>query len=260
MTGTVTDGTTHAGLGGVDVELVDTSGNDLDDATTNPDGTYTLSGIPAGAYHVEFNPGGNGLSGGAPYAIQYYNDKITLANSDPVTIAAGANTPNINAGLVPQSSVVIPTTTTTTPTPPKTPVPVAGKPTISGKALSGLGKRKATLKFKLAAGNNGAPKLKSFTVKLPKGLSFLKKGLKKGLKVTGGGKYSDKLSKGALVVTLKGTAAKLSISITSKAVSVTKALAKSARKGKDKSLTVTITVTDAKKKKVTDKLVFKKPK
>ena len=62
----------------------------------------------------------------------------------------------------------------------------------------------------MAAGKN-APKLKSFTVKLPKGLSFIAKGLKKGLKVAGGGKFTDKLSKGALVITLKGTASKLSV-------------------------------------------------
>ncbi len=259
ISGTVTDATTHAGLNNISVQLLDASGNVLTGTSTAPDGTYTITNVPAGtAYHVEFNPAGVNINSGdgVLYAPQFYNNKLTLASSDPVAVAGTAKTANINAALGAASGVALPTTApVVTPKP-----PVAGKPKASGASLSGLAKRKATLKFKLAAGTNGAPKLKSFKVEVPKGLAFIKKGLKKGLKVSGGGKFTDKISKGALIVTLKGTAAKLTVAISSKALSVSKSLAKSASKHKIKSLTVTVTVTDAKKKNTTDKLVFKKPK
>jgi 5-hydroxyisourate hydrolase-like protein (transthyretin family) len=258
VTGTVSDATSHAPLAGVQVQLLDATGNVLAGANTRANGTYTMTGIPTGSYHVKFLANGLALPGGALYADQYFSNKVTLATSDAVGITAGANTPNINAGLVGLAGVVT-AVPTPTPTPTPKPKPVAGKPKASGSSLSGLGKRKATLKFKLAAGINGAPKLKSFKVKLPKGLSFVKKGLKKGLKVTGGGKFSDKISKGVLIVTLKKTAGKVSVALTSKALSVSKSLAKSAKKHKIKSLVVTVTVTDAKKKNTTDKLTFKKP-
>jgi hypothetical protein len=216
-----------------------------------------MTGIPTGAaYHVQFDPAGSTANGGALYAVQYFNDKATLASSDAVSITAPNNTANINAALVTLANVATPVVTVTkTVTAPKKP----GAPKTSKAKLSGLGKGKASLKFGLAAGANGAPKLKSFTVKLPKGLSFLKKGLKKGVKVSGGGKFSEKLKKGVLVVTLKKTAKKLSVSLTSKAIKVSKSLRKSANKHKVKSLTVTVTSTDAKKKKSTSKLTFKKP-
>jgi hypothetical protein len=120
----------------------------------------------------------------------------------------------------------------------------AGAPTIGGGSLSGLGSGKASLKFKLTAGTN-APKLKSFKVKLPSGLSFIKKGLAKGVKVSGGGKSTVKLSGGALVVTEKTAGASLSASFSSKALSVSKSLAKKAKKHKIKSIKVTVTVTDS---------------
>lgn len=254
MSGTVTDASSHAALPSVGVDLLDSAGHVLDSATTGPDGTYTMGGIPTGSYHVEFVPFGASLSGGAPYARQFYSNKLTLSGSDTVGITAPSNTANINAGLIPLSSVTVPTPPTPTPPPPK-----AGPPTISGSSLTGIAKRKATLKFKLASGNNNAPKIKSFKVKAPGGLSFKKKGLKKGLKVTGAGKFSAKISHGRLVVTMKAAAAKISVKINSKAISVSKALAKKAKKHKVASLKVGVSVTDAKGKITSFTLKFKKP-
>ncbi len=121
--------------------------------------------------------------------------------------------------------------------------PTIGAPTASGASLTGLVSGKATLKFRLAAGKN-APLIKSFKVSLPKGLKFISKGLKKGLKVSG--KYTAKISGRALVVTLKTAASSVSVKVSSKALSVSKSLSTSVKKKKTKSLSSTVKVTDAK--------------
>jgi hypothetical protein len=127
--------------------------------------------------------------------------------------------------------------------PAKTTTPHAvGAPTFSGASLSGLGKGKATLRFKLKAGSN-APKIKSFKIKLPGGLSFIKKTLAKGVSVSGHG--TAVLSGGVLVVKLKTPASSVSVSISSKALKVSNGLSKNAKKHKVKSLKVTVPVTDA---------------
>ncbi len=113
MTGSITDAATHLGLGGIGVSLVDTTGVALASATTLPDGSYVLTGVPTGSYHVQFNPFGAVASGGAMYATQYYSGKATLASSDPVSITAPNATPNINAALVTLAGVVTPVTTIT---------------------------------------------------------------------------------------------------------------------------------------------------
>lgn len=264
MTGTVTDAASHTALGGIAVYLVDSNGVVLAGTNTLADGTYVLTGVPSGSYHVQFDPQGSTASGGAQYAIQYYNNKATLGSSDAVAITAPNNTPNINAALVTLAGVPTPVTTITKPVPVPTPVPTptpkpkAGKPGTARATLRGLGKRKATLRFKLTQGKN-APRLKSFSVKLPGGLSFSKKGLKKGVKVAGGGKFSDKISHGQLVVTLKGSAKSALVTIGPKALSVSKKLAKQAKKHKVKSLTVKVKVTDTSKHSTTLQMKFRKP-
>jgi hypothetical protein len=131
----------------------------------------------------------------------------------------------------------------------------AGAPTASGASLTGLVSGKAKLKFSLAAGKN-APLIKSFNVKLPKGLSFISKGLKKGLKVSG--KYTAKISGGQLVVTLKTAESSVSVTVSSKALSVSKALSASVKKKKTKTLNASVGVTDAKGKTTSLTLAFAK--
>jgi hypothetical protein len=109
-------------------------------------------------------------------------------------------------------------------------------------SLSGIGKAKASLKVTVTAGNNGAPKIKSFKIKLPKGLSFVAKQLKKGVSAPGA---TVKLSGGALVVTLKSAASSETVKVSSKAIKVSSSLAKSVKKKKTKSLKVSVSVTDA---------------
>jgi hypothetical protein len=71
-----------------------------------------------------------------------------------------------------------------------------------GGSVSGLAKGKPVVKFHLRAGSNGAHGLRSFKVRLPAGLSFVGAQLRKGVKVSGGGKVTEKLTGGQLVVTL----------------------------------------------------------
>jgi hypothetical protein len=141
-------------------------------------------------------------------------------------------------------------TTTTTP-PPTTTTKKAGAPSISSASLSGLANRKPKLSFKLTAGKNGAPKLSSVTVKLPSGVSFVKKGLKKGVTVSGAKIKSVSLSGGKLTITLKSSVTSFSVKVSTKALSETKGLATKVKKKKTKSLKLSISAKDAKGTKTT---------
>jgi hypothetical protein len=88
--------------------------------------------------------------------------------------------------------------------------------------VSGLRKGKPVVKFHLAAGSGGGHKLRSFKVKLPAGLAFVGAQLRKGVKVTGGGKVTEKVTGGQLVVTLGSPASAVTVSISSPAVKVTR--------------------------------------
>jgi 5-hydroxyisourate hydrolase-like protein (transthyretin family) len=246
MTGTVTDAVTKAVVPGVEVELLDAKGDFLNSTSTLPNGSYTMTGIPSGTYYVEFVPNGTYATN---YQNQYYGGVAVLNGSKTVGITAGQTTSNINAALV---VVTTPSTTTTIVT------AKPGPPTISGGSLSGIGKRKVTLKFKLTAGTNNAPKIKSFRFKLPSGLSFVSKKLKKAVKVTGA-KFTDKISGGALVVTLKSPASSVSFSISSAAIKVSKSLAAKAKKHKIASEKVVVQVTDASGRLTSLAITIKKP-
>jgi hypothetical protein len=123
-------------------------------------------------------------------------------------------------------------------------VVLPGKPTVSGVSVGGVAKRKAHVKFKVNAGTN-APNIKSFSVKLQGGLNFTKK-FKKGLKVTCGGAFTAKRSGHTLKITMKTAAASVCVSLTRKALSVSKGLAKQVQKKKVKKLKFTWKITDAK--------------
>lgn len=109
--------------------------------------------------------------------------------------------------------------------------------------MSGLGKGKPVVKFRLRSGSNGAPKLRSFKVRLPAGLAFVVNQLRNGLKVTGGGKVTEKVTGGQLVVTLGTHAAAVTVSISSPALKVTGQLSAKAARKKAGTLRVMVTVT-----------------
>jgi hypothetical protein len=102
---------------------------------------------------------------------------------------------------------------------------IPGPPTLSGGSVSGLGRGKPVVKFRLRSGSNGAHRLRSFKVKLPTGLAFVGAQLRKGVKVTGGGNVTEKLIAGQLLVTLGSSASAVTVSISSPALKVTRPLA-----------------------------------
>jgi 5-hydroxyisourate hydrolase-like protein (transthyretin family) len=66
-------------------------------ATTNDSGFYTVTGLLAGSYRVEFDPIRPGVS--AVYLGEYYNDKASLSTADPVAVADSSTTSGIDAAL-----------------------------------------------------------------------------------------------------------------------------------------------------------------
>ncbi len=61
---------------------------------TNADGTYTISGLAAGDYRVQFSaPMGSDL------ITEYYSDTTNYSAATPVTVTAGNTTSDIDAQL-----------------------------------------------------------------------------------------------------------------------------------------------------------------
>jgi hypothetical protein len=54
ISGKVTAAQGGANIGGLEVQLLDAQGNVMGVTFTNPDGTYTLTGVPAGTWYIEF--------------------------------------------------------------------------------------------------------------------------------------------------------------------------------------------------------------
>ncbi len=250
LKGRVTDASTGQALADAEVGIVDGRGDFLNDAFTDANGQYTVSGIAPGTYYVEVMTDNNNVL--TPYQPEFYPDSGTLAGAAPVTITAGATTAGIDFALSPGSgmssnpSASTPTTTTTnTPAPPvgQATSVTPGPPTLSGGSVTGLGKGKPVVKFRLASGSNGARKLKSFKVKLPAGLAFIAGQLSKGVKVTGGGKVTEKLTGGQLVVILGSPGKTVTVSISSPALNVTAQLEAKAASKKAGTLKVSVTVT-----------------
>jgi hypothetical protein len=126
------------------------------------------------------------------------------------------------------------------PAPPKRP----GAPRLSSDSLGGLTAGRPVLSFKVARGSN-APKLKTVTVSLPRGLTFKKsKRPGKGISVSGG--HTVRLSGGRLIIALKPAAVNVSVRIASSALVESKQLQKQLRMHKDNPTSqLRFTVTDA---------------
>ncbi len=93
ISGTVKSAATKAGLEGVEVKLFEAAGDYVTSAQTGAGGVYTVSGLAAGKYKVEF------LASSGGYAPQYYEKKVALASATEVTVAAAETTPDIGAEL-----------------------------------------------------------------------------------------------------------------------------------------------------------------
>jgi RHS repeat-associated protein len=93
IAGTVTDGTSHAGLGGVEVCASPPGDNGYETCTsTGSDGTYKLSLYEAGRYKVAFYPAGD-------YLRQYYDGKESWEEAAELTVTGGAALTGIDAAL-----------------------------------------------------------------------------------------------------------------------------------------------------------------
>jgi 5-hydroxyisourate hydrolase-like protein (transthyretin family) len=138
ITGTVTAASSGAGAPDISVFLEDAQGNQLGEAETNPDGTYTLPAIPTGTYYLEFESFAE-ESGSTTYQVQYYGGKQVLAGSTTVSVTGGSTTSGINAALSVASTPGQTTTTTTTKTTTVDVAPTltATVPTVSGTAKVG---------------------------------------------------------------------------------------------------------------------------
>jgi len=68
--------------------------------STAPDGTYTLDGLPAGNYLVEFITAPGCGSNSGSYVAQWYNNQPTQATANTVAVTVGVDTGSINAALV----------------------------------------------------------------------------------------------------------------------------------------------------------------
>jgi len=62
--------------------------------STDTQGSYSIQGLPTGAYKVYFKPSTNHLP-------EWYSDKNSYQDASPISVIAGATTPNINAILSP---------------------------------------------------------------------------------------------------------------------------------------------------------------
>ncbi|MCL4414654.1 MAG: carboxypeptidase-like regulatory domain-containing protein, partial [Actinobacteria bacterium] len=109
ITGTVTDASGN-GLGGICVYVYswrsqyNNTGFAVTSSGTSP-GSYTISGLPAATYQVEFQPN-CGASGN--YATQWYDGTSSGAPSQssagPVTLTSGATASNIDATMAASSA------------------------------------------------------------------------------------------------------------------------------------------------------------
>jgi hypothetical protein len=81
------------------VEIVSSDPNNLGGfASTNPDGSYLATGLPAGTYQVYFGDPTCFFSP-AGFVPQWYNNQPTQATANPVTVTVGHTTPSIDAVL-----------------------------------------------------------------------------------------------------------------------------------------------------------------
>jgi len=106
ISGTVTNNEGKA-LAGVDVNVFEASGSNTAPVgyiQTGSTGSYTVSDLASGSYKIEFSASFFSVGN---YATQYYNDKSSLAEADPVTVTAGSTTTGISAEIQPRAAAAL---------------------------------------------------------------------------------------------------------------------------------------------------------
>ncbi len=97
ITGTVTTAADDTAIEGIEVcAFTPSEHEEFLCVTTNASGEYTLTGLKAGEYYVEFStPEGSGLK----YIAQYYNEQEDLAFAELVSVSEGATHSGVDASL-----------------------------------------------------------------------------------------------------------------------------------------------------------------
>ncbi len=91
ISGRVTDGA--GGLSNIVAQAFDGNCSFVNDAATNPDGTYQISGLTAGSYRIQFYDPSD------VFVTEWYNDKPACSTADTVTVITGMNSSGKNAVL-----------------------------------------------------------------------------------------------------------------------------------------------------------------
>ncbi len=238
ISGTLTAAQGGALVGGLEVELLDAQGNVLAAAITNTNGTYTLTGVPAGTWYIKF-VGGRAYNG-QYYATEYYLGKGTLGNSKAVKVSAGQAVTGINEAVMAESTTL------------------AGLPTLTKGSLTGLSSNKVALKFNLAHGSGPAGYLQSFSIKLPKNVSWNKSALKKDI-VCKSDVFTYAIKSGQLVITFASGKKTVAFQIKAGGITVTKSIQNQAKQHKIKSMQVGVTPTDTTGKATSKSFTVKNP-
>jgi hypothetical protein len=130
-----------------------------------------------------------------------------------------------------------------------------GPPRVLGTSISSLGNRRPALLLQLVAGKK-APRLSSFTIELPHGLSFVRHRVHgvlrlSGVSLVGAQLKSATLRHGRLNVTLRKAVESVIVRVSARGLGETAALRSQARRHKLRSLKLTVVVRDAKGRQTT---------
>ncbi len=102
ITGQVTSASGGEPIEGIEVCALTSAEESAGCADTDSSGEYTISGLGTGSYRVEFLiPPESGLD----YAAQYYSDKLSQSEAEPVSVTAGSATPDIDAEMQPAAAM-----------------------------------------------------------------------------------------------------------------------------------------------------------
>ena len=100
ITGTVTDASSQTAVASAFATAYNSQGIPVSAAFTGSNGTYQISGLPAGSYRVGFNQGSN-----RNYLPQYYNGQTSLGSASEITVSTGQTTSGIDAALQPGGQI-----------------------------------------------------------------------------------------------------------------------------------------------------------
>ncbi|MBX0301739.1 carboxypeptidase regulatory-like domain-containing protein [Cryobacterium sp. 1639] len=112
LTGRVTDTTSGAGIQGAWVYAYAAStssaelgqfGGSIASAPTNANGDYTLTGLAAGRYTLQFS--GGSVYGSDGFLREWWGNKPSRANAVAFTLKAGQTIPNTDAALIPTATI-----------------------------------------------------------------------------------------------------------------------------------------------------------